>query len=107
MVRSRVAGARARQASRYAGTPWRLNGDVPGPELSATWPLSPDAQVLVDQHLSAGRLTRRGAVRVHRLAWTVADLDGADRPGTREATLALQLRCGDPLPLEALRTRAS
>ena len=106
-VRSRVTRARSRQAARYAGTPWRLNGDVPGPELSAQWPLAPDAQSLVDHHLSAGRLTRRGAVRVHRLAWTVADLDEVDRPGPREATLAVQLRCGDPLPLEALRTRAS
>ena len=107
VVRSRVAGARSRQAARYAGTPWRLNGDVPGPELSGRWPLTPEARTLVDQHLSAGWLTRRGAVRVHRLAWTVADLHQVERPGTAETVLAVQLRSGDPLPLEALSARAS
>ena len=33
---------------------------------------------LLDDQVYAGRLTRRGAVRVHRLAWTVADLRGVD-----------------------------
>ena len=108
VVRSRVERARARQARRFEGTPWRLNGDVPGPELSGRWPLPPPARALVERQLSAGWLTRRGAVRVHRLAWTVADLEGRDEPGPRETTLALQLRSGDPLPLEALHAlRAS
>ena len=106
-VRARVAGARSRQAARYTGTPWRLNGDVPGPELALHWPLSQDAQTLLDRQLAGGWLTRRGVVRVHRLAWTVADLHERDRPGVDETLLALQLRAGDPLPLEALRTRAS
>jgi hypothetical protein len=34
---------------------------------------------------------------VHRLAWTVADLRGADRPGVDELDVALRLRNGDPL----------
>jgi len=106
-VRERVADARSRQQERYAGTPWRVNGDVPGPELTGHWPLTSDAQALVDHQLAGGWLTRRGSVRVHRLAWTVADLLGVDRPGADETVLALQLRSGDPLPLEVLRARAS
>ena len=106
-VRERVARARARQEARHDGTPWRLNGDVPGPELSARWPLPPAAQALVDQQLTGGWLTRRGAVRVHRLAWTVADLAGHDRPTTGDTGVALRLRSGDPLPVEVLPGRAS
>ena len=44
-----------------------------------------------------GRLTQRGAVRVHRLAWTVADLAGVDRPGSAEVAVALRLRKGESL----------
>ncbi len=106
-VRERVTQARTRQSARHDGTPWRLNGDVPGPELSARWPLPPDAQALVDHHLAGGWLTRRGAVRVHRLAWTVADLAGRDRPSAGDTGVALRLRSGDPLPVEVLPGRAS
>jgi magnesium chelatase family protein len=107
VVRARVARARARQAQRYAGTPWRLNADVPGPVLAGRWPLPADAQALVDHHLASGWLTRRGAVRVHRLAWTVADLTGRDGPGPEDTELALRLRSGDPLPVHALGTASS
>ena len=56
--------------------------------------------------LYGGRLTRRGATRVHRLAWTVADLRGVDRPGVAEVDVALRLRTGDPL-LRASRCAAA
>ena len=78
-VLARVVTARERQAERYAGTPWRLNADLPGPVLRERFPLSEDAQRRLDTELYAGSLTRRGATRVHRLAWTVADL-AARRP---------------------------
>jgi magnesium chelatase family protein len=64
--------------------------------------LSTGAARLLDGRLYDGRLTRRGATRVHRLAWTVADLAGADRPGERELDVALRLRAGEPLSLETL-----
>jgi magnesium chelatase family protein len=64
--------------------------------------LAPEVRALVDRQLVGGWLTRRGAVRVHRLAWTVADLRERDVPGTEEAVLALRLRSGDPLPVDAL-----
>ena len=104
-VRTRVSAARERQAERYAGCSWRLNGHAPGPLLRDTWPLTDAAQRAVDDSVYAGRLTRRGAVRVHRVAWTVADLRGVGTPGLEETELALRLRCGDPLPLSTLRPR--
>ena len=101
-IRARVTGARERQAARYDGKSWRLNADVPGPELLRRWPLGEDAARLLEDRVYAGGLTRRGATRVHRLAWTVADLRGLDRPGTGELDVALRLRTGDPLMLASL-----
>jgi magnesium chelatase family protein len=97
-----VVAARERQAERYAGTPWRLNADVPGPALTQRFPLDPRAQQRLDTELYAGVLTRRGATRVHRVAWTVADLAGVAVPGLAELDTALQLRTGRPLEMRAL-----
>jgi magnesium chelatase family protein len=105
-VRARVTAARDRQAERYRDEAWRLNGHVPGPALAARWPLSSEATDLVDDQLWKGRLTRRGVTRVQRLAWTVADLAGLDRPGLAEADIALRLRNGAPLLAASLRRQA-
>ncbi|HET6560581.1 MAG TPA: YifB family Mg chelatase-like AAA ATPase [Marmoricola sp.] len=100
-VRARVTAARARQADRFAGSPWRVNADIPGPDLESRWPLTEDGRGLLDAALCEGRLTRRGAVRVHRVAWTLADLRGLERPGDEEVDLALALRLGEPLPVRS------
>ncbi len=102
VIRSRVTTARLRQAERYAGTPWRVNADVSGPALRERWPLTPEADRRLSEHVYAGALTRRGATRVHRLAWTIADLRAGDGPGVDELEIALRLRTGEPLPLQAL-----
>lgn len=106
-VRARVLTARSRQAARFEGTPWRVNADVPGPELTSRWPLTPAGRAVLDHQLCEGRLTRRGAVRVHRLALTVADLRGRDAVDVLDVRCALRLRTGEPLPLEELRAAAS
>lgn len=102
VVRVRVAAARERQARRYEGQSWRLNGHAPGPLLRERWPLDRAGQSAVDELVYGGRLSRRGATRVHRLAWTVADLRQLDRPGPDEVLVALRLRTGEPLLLETL-----
>lgn len=101
-VRVRVEAARARQGERYAEESWRLNGQAPGPVLRDRWPLTKEGQACVDDELYKGRLSRRGATRVHRLAWTVTDLRGHDRPGLEEVATALRLRTGEPLLLRML-----
>lgn len=113
-VRARVAAARRRAGLRLAGTAWRVNADVPGPVLTARWPMTPEASQLVDAALTGGGLTRRGATRVHRMAWTVADLDpsllgrhgGEAAPGPEAAEVALRLRSGEPLAEATLQRRA-
>ncbi len=105
-IRARVAAARARQRLRYAACPWRLNAQAPGPVLRDRWPLADAATQRLDAEVLAGRLTRRGAVRVHRVAWSVADLAGVERPGIDELDVSLRLRTAAPLLLSSLPRRA-
>ncbi len=105
-IRVRVEQARARQEVRYDGRSWRLNSQTPGPLLRDEWPLTGDAQRRLDDELYAGRLSGRGATRVQRIAWTVADLAGVDRPGMTEVDVALRLRSGAPLLMATLERRA-
>ncbi|WP_344008202.1 ATP-binding protein [Nocardioides lentus] len=111
-VRVRVAAARERQAARYAAERWRLNGQATGPGLVQRHPLADDAaRDLLSEAVLSGRLSNRGATRVHRVAWTVADLAsvraGVDVvPGVHEVEVALRLRTGESLPSAAVRPRA-
>jgi magnesium chelatase family protein len=50
----------------------------------------------VERAVGRGLLSARGADKVVRLAWTVADLRGLDRPGLGECAVALTLRLGEP-----------
>ena len=61
------------------------------------WPLTDAAARMLEDWVTYGRLTRRGATRVHRVAWSVADLRAVGRPGPDELDVALRLRNGDPL----------
>lgn len=97
IVRARVEAARQRQRVRYRGRSWRLNGHVPASALQGEWPLPQDAQRLIETALFSGQLTRRGAIRVHRLALTVADLAGDEALTHEHATTALALRSGQSL----------
>ncbi|MFE7131332.1 YifB family Mg chelatase-like AAA ATPase [Streptomyces sp. NPDC057638] len=93
-VAARVAGARERAATRFTGTPWRLNGEVPGHELRTRWSVEPGAMAGAERDLERGLLSARGLDRVLRVAWTLADLAGHDRPDPADVALALELRTG-------------
>ncbi|MDX3116048.1 YifB family Mg chelatase-like AAA ATPase [Streptomyces scabiei] len=95
-VADRVRAARERAASRLAGTPWRTNSEVPGRELRNRWHAATGATDDAERNLERGVLTARGLDRVLRVAWTVADLVGHDRPDAMDVALALQLRTGVP-----------
>ncbi|MEU3662011.1 YifB family Mg chelatase-like AAA ATPase [Streptomyces sp. NPDC032940] len=95
-VADRVRGARERAAARLAGTPWRTNSEIPGRELRSRWHAAPGALDDAERCLERGVLTARGLDRVLRVAWTVADLVGHDRPDAGDVALALQLRTGVP-----------
>ncbi|MBC2867615.1 YifB family Mg chelatase-like AAA ATPase [Streptomyces mexicanus] len=95
-VADRVRAARERAAARLADTPWRTNSEVPGRELRSRWQAVPGALDEAERGLERGLLTARGLDRVLRVAWTVADLVGHDRPDAGDVALALQLRTGVP-----------
>ncbi|WP_314177027.1 YifB family Mg chelatase-like AAA ATPase [Streptomyces winkii] len=94
VIAERVLAARERAASRYAETPWSANSDVPGHELRTRWPAEPGALGRAEEDMERGLLTARGMDRVLRVAWTVADLAGHDRPTEEDVEWALELRTG-------------
>ncbi|MDQ5972896.1 MAG: magnesium chelatase family protein [Actinomycetota bacterium] len=90
-VRARVVQARARASHRFAGLPWATNAAIPAGRLRRDWrPSSGGADLLADLERRAVNL--RGPDRVLRMAWTVADLAGRDRPGRDDVAVALGLR---------------
>ncbi|MBS2962828.1 YifB family Mg chelatase-like AAA ATPase [Actinocrinis puniceicyclus] len=93
-VAQRVALARERAVRRLADTPWNCNAQVPGQVLRNQWPLAVDALVTAERALRAGTLSARGLDRVIRVAWTVADLAGLDRPDRAAVDTALGFRLG-------------
>ena len=92
-ARSRVIAARGAAAGRLDGTPWTLNGQVPGTWLrSKRMRLSAATTVSIDRALERGGITMRGYDRVLKVGWTLADLDGASLPGPDHIGRALYLR---------------
>lgn len=91
-VAARVAEARDRQALRYLGCGARLNSDVPSGVLRREFPLAAPELELLEGLQAAGELTNRGVDRVARLAWTLADLAGVNRPDGDHVHEAIQLR---------------
>jgi len=91
---ARVAEARDRARHRLRGTPWQLNSDIPGAELRRSF--RPDAGALapVSRAVDLGEISVRAAGQVVRVAWTLADLAGAARPGVLECGQALAFQLG-------------
>jgi len=91
-VAARVAAARGAAAGRLRGTGWRINAEVPGPQLRTRWRLPASVTSGADLSLDRGELSARGYDRVLRLAWSIADLGGRDRPSSTDVDEAVHLR---------------
>src|SRR5258707_2618178 len=96
VVAERVLAARLRAAARLAGTPWRLNAQVPGSELRRGVAPARGALAPLERAMDLGRSSARGADRVIRLSWTLTDLAGLHSPGSSEVGYALGLWLGTP-----------
>jgi magnesium chelatase family protein len=96
VVAERVAKARAAAAARWAGHGWRTNAEVPGTALrNPPWRLPPRDTATLRDRLDCGSLSARGYDRVLRLAWSIMDLDGRDRPSAGDVIEATALRTGE------------
>jgi magnesium chelatase family protein len=95
VVAARVAAARDRAARRLAGTPWRVNAEIPSAELRRSYLTAPGAFAAAERALDLSQISRRAAASVARVAWTLADLDGKPGPGHDHCTQALSLVTGD------------
>jgi magnesium chelatase family protein len=91
-VAERVAKARAAAAARWSAGGWRVNAEVPGPQLRR---LAAQDTAALRVSLDRGALSARGFDRILRLAWTIADLDGRERPNGADVDEAAQLRMGE------------
>ncbi|HET9129232.1 MAG TPA: YifB family Mg chelatase-like AAA ATPase [Propionibacteriaceae bacterium] len=94
VVGERVRLARERQARRLRDTPWTTNAEVPGASLRSTLP-RPEGIDLLDTALVRGQISSRGADKCLRVAWTLADIAGRDRPARDDVQAALMLRRGE------------
>ncbi|MDQ2880724.1 MAG: YifB family Mg chelatase-like AAA ATPase [Actinomycetota bacterium] len=92
IVRERVLRAREAARARWAGTGWSTNSEVPGPVLRRRFRLPRAVTEPIATALHRGMVTARGADRTLRLAWTVADLAGRDRPLVEDVSAAMGLR---------------
>jgi magnesium chelatase family protein len=91
-VRQRVLSARAAARARWVGTGWSTNAEVPGPVLRRRFRLPRVVTEPIASALHRGLVTARGVDRTLRLAWTVADLAGRDRPLVEDVSVAMGLR---------------
>jgi magnesium chelatase family protein len=81
VVPQRIAAARERAAARLDGTPWLLNAEVPATVLRYSFPPRPEALTSLDRAMGLGQVSTRGADKIIRVAWSLADLAAKDRPG--------------------------
>lgn len=91
-LREAVNSARIAAATRLAGTPWRINAQVPGTYLRKHLSLQNDSMAKLNSALDSGRISMRGFDRCLRLAWTICDLAGREKPTTDDVAKAIFLR---------------
>lgn len=95
VVAERVRQARAAARERWSGTGWSTNVELPGPWLRERLRGQPGVLAQVEKQIDAGDLSMRGADRLLRVAWTVADLDGRAAPTTTDVDAAMMFRTGE------------
>ncbi|RJO74878.1 ATP-binding protein [Nocardia panacis] len=92
VVRARVAVARAAAVARWHEYGWTTNAEVPGHILRQRFRLPHATIAPIETALRLGRMSARGADRAIRVAWTIADLRGADLPTCQDVLSAMNFR---------------
>jgi magnesium chelatase family protein len=94
VIAKRVIAARERCAARLADSPWRVNAEVPGTVLRRDFRPRPGALASLHRAMELGQVSARGADKIVRVAWSLADLAGEDQPGPDQVNLAIGLWLG-------------
>ncbi len=93
VVAARVRSARAIAAQRWARSNNPLNAAIPGTVLrTSTWRLPHPITRIAERLVDRGSLSARGYDRILRVAWTISDLSGRDRPDQGDVAEAIELR---------------
>ncbi len=95
VMQKRVAAAMERQKRRYAGSGYQFNSQLPGSAVKKYCPLGIKEEALLRQAFEKLDLSARAYHRVIRVARTIADLEGADRIGTKHIGEAVGYRSVD------------
>ena len=94
-VAARVTAARAVAVDRWAADGYQANADIPITRLQHhPFRLPRPVTGPVTRLLDTGEIGIRGYGRILRLAWTVSDLRGIDRPDQDAVTTAADLHLG-------------
>lgn len=95
-IAQRVGAARERSARRWdeAGVGETLNGRVAPAFIRRHFPADDVAMAFLAELLRTGEITQRGVDRCLKLAWTLADLECAQRPDIDHVARAVQMRLG-------------
>ena len=92
---ARVTEARAIAVQRWAADGYHANADIPIARLQhRPFCLPPPVTGPVTRLLDTGAVSVRGHGQILRLAWTVSDLRGMDRPDRDAVTTAADLHLG-------------
>jgi len=92
IVADRVARARELAADRWAALGYRVNAQVPGEVLRNGVCALPTCDITPLLELRrVGAVSDDGYDRILRVAWTAADLRGADRPDLTDVNAAIEL----------------
>jgi len=91
VMAQRVQEARDRARHRFSECDWQVNADIPVRELRRTFTPDPQALELLERWESE-RINLRSSDRILRMAWSICDLRGGDRPSVEDISGALSLR---------------
>ena len=91
-VAQRVMQAREKQEVRFRSTVFHSNSQMSGKYVRSHTSVPTDIDRLFDRALTRGEMTMRGIDKALRLAWTISDLAGRDRPESGDFHQALLFR---------------
>lgn len=94
VIAERVADARQRAHRRWAsaGVNETVNARVAPPLIRREFPADEAAMAYMSSLLRTGGITQRGVDRSLKVAWTLADLEGVERPDIDHVARAVDMR---------------